>query len=75
MHDFTKEELIYLLKCADPKYGIHFESVCEKIEYMIDNYCDNDDFPGINLYPPICCKKCNQQVFGGYSCPCRFKED
>ena len=57
MNDFTKDELVYLLKCADPQYGIHFESVCEKLHAIIDNYCMHDEGIGID-YPAEKCLKC-----------------
>lgn len=56
MNDFTKEELIYLLKCADPAQGVHFESVCEKLQSMIDNYCEHTETVCIGGWVQKCVK-------------------
>lgn len=56
MNDFTKEELVYLLKCADPQYGIHFESVCEKLHAIIDNYCEHKETVNIGGWVSKCVK-------------------
>lgn len=60
MNDFTKEELIYILKCACPRNGIHFESACKKLNEMIDNYCEHDESQSDHNYEIERCKKCGK---------------
>lgn len=63
MNDFTRDELIYLLKCASPEYGIPFETVCEKIQSMIENYqCKHEpeNFMLLSNPPQFICKKCGE---------------
>ncbi len=48
MNDFTKEELIKLQDCVNhqcytqPFGSMELASACEKLQSMIDNYCEND---------------------------------
>jgi len=58
MNDLTKEELIYLLKCVDPKYGIYFEAICKKLQSIIDNYCEHDCKTTIWQCQITACSKC-----------------
>ncbi len=61
MNDFTKEELQYLLEMIDSirilNRSINDDELQEKIQSMIDNYCDHEWHPGGNR-PWLHCIKC-----------------
>ena len=65
MNDFTKEELKKLRDCLNyavgNPYGPTADSVMpldEKIQSMIDNYCENDFQPVIGKFQIESCHKC-----------------
>jgi len=45
----------------------------EKIDGMIDNYCEHDDSIEQDLLPQRNCEKCNMPVFGEFPCPCTLR--
>ncbi len=64
MNDFTKEELIDLNVIISVWHAKYIEDkeigkLSEKIQTMIDNYCDHDGEIGKD-YPAEKCMKCNK---------------
>jgi len=70
MNNFTKEELESLYDCCEP--GIYEDHpplfwkvmLQEKIQYMIDNYCEHEEYK--NLANVILCRKCD--AVGVFKC-------
>ena len=67
MNDFTKEELDYIYhSILHNELEHHLEEdlpqyatiMLEKIQSMIDNYCEHQPEP----YPEICCVKCQRTL-------------
>jgi hypothetical protein len=57
MNDFTKEELKEMLSIID--FEMHTQSLCDKIQSMIDNYCDHKFLPDCSCPNSKCeCDKC-----------------
>lgn len=77
MNDFTKEELgqIFLdINHNILKHGIQnvdpwYLDLRDKVESMIDNYCEHENDISESIYPQKECKKCNKIVFGDFICP------
>ena len=62
MNDFTKEELILILKFLRGAYSIESDGCelkAEKIQSLIDNYCEHESKINIGEAPMIC-KKCGK---------------
>ncbi len=66
MNDFTKEELQYLLEMIDSirilNRSINDDELQEKIQSMIDNYCDHADLIHSAWGRVVCCKKCHKEL-------------
>jgi hypothetical protein len=62
MNDFTKAELQYLFRTFTLTNGGDFEHKLEdKIQSMIDNYCDSQDICGGNhMYVMNKCASCGK---------------
>lgn len=77
MNDFTKEELQCLLLTLDNVYiasrTVRQDELQEKIQSMIDNYCQDDPSASELIHPSKICDKCHQLVFGDYQCPCLLR--
>lgn len=67
MNDFTKEELqilflemnISINRHKDLiKVALSYQSLKDKIESMIDDYCEHDWKKGVHLFNDIYCTKC-----------------
>ena len=61
MNDFTKEELLYMKNCMHALFDGLKEppgviSMCSKLQFMIDNYCDHKWTDGIgnHIYCGLC---------------------
>lgn len=78
MNNFTKEELQCLLLTLDNVYiasrTVRQHELQEKIQSMIDNYCEHKPDIQEYIYEPKTCSKCSQLVFGYYQCPCEELE-
>jgi len=66
MNDFTKEELERILQGVswwlDGDTAIYSESLINKIQSMIDNYCEHDTCAGeVEIFADTC-SKCNALV-------------
>lgn len=67
MNDFTKEELIKLQDCVNhqcytqPFGSLELAILCEKIQSMIDNYCEHE------LY----CTGCDSEQKHIHCCRCK----
>lgn len=64
MNDFTKEELealtiaihhLRMLKIQREEFYIGLQ---EKLQSMIDNYCEHDWHKGVHLFNDVYCTKC-----------------
>ena len=70
MNDFTKEELEYLLEITDSipivneKYNgdYYVYRLQDKIQSMIDNYCEHENLEFIGDVYGYRCKKCEKQL-------------
>lgn len=64
MNDFTKDELHEIKKCIewfDNNRVINFHAqLCNKIQSMIENYCEHDWRKGVHLFNDIYCAKCKK---------------
>lgn len=65
MNDFTKEELHHLeyslenlkFSCVNPEFESKIKDVTDKIQSMIDNYCEHD-YRSTGNHPWLHCIKC-----------------
>ena len=75
MNDFTKEELEYIANDIEAEFSEHSQyrtdkpvsqgwAILDKIQFMIDNYCEIKT-PTIANY---CCQKCNEEW---HKCDCK----
>jgi hypothetical protein len=64
MNDFTKEELENMLSIID--FEMHTQSLCNKIQSMIENYCDHHLINYCCRCDPenIVCDKCHRDLWG-----------
>jgi hypothetical protein len=75
MNEFTKEELQIIYETLgghvwqNPTQATYLRPIIDKIQSMIDNYCDDDDIKE-SIYPHKECEICHQLVWGNYECPC-----
>lgn len=67
MNDFTKDELEKLLSWADvyTEFGRSWTTklqmpLIDKIQSMIDNYCEHHWRKGVHLFNDIYCTKCKK---------------
>ena len=63
MNDFTKEELKIIFKCMDQLYDLCEAELLDKIQSLIDNYCEHknrepgyDEENGHHVYCTNCYK-------------------
>lgn len=63
MNDFTKKELLQILNCIgwfhEARPGMEKE-LEDKIQSMIDNYCNHEWRKGVHLFNDIYCTKCSK---------------
>lgn len=63
MNEFTKEELEELMHCVYAYRDLCDEDVednlCDKLKFMIDNYCEHESEPHEQ---EICCIKCQRTL-------------
>lgn len=67
MNEFTKEELKILfleLNIAIRNWGEskdlkNYPKLKDKIQSMIDNYCEHEWYKGVHLFDYVYCTKCN----------------
>jgi hypothetical protein len=57
MNDFTKEELEELVMWSKHLAGYN-PALLNKIQSLIDNYCDHEDGGEIEIFVDVC-RKCN----------------
>jgi hypothetical protein len=64
MNDFTKDELEDLIFCVKDHTNYQGDSIhnnlSEKLQAMIDNYCDNHDWERYGNTEITYCSKCNK---------------
>ncbi len=67
MNDFTKEELEelkrccnWVINCKDTHYTTITYGLPEKIQSMIDNYCEHEWRKGVHLFNDVYCTKCSK---------------
>lgn len=62
MNDFTKEELqnLFFYVQVVPSYHRRdgYNALMEKIQFMIDNYCEHDYHPVLGSFQIESCHKC-----------------
>ena len=52
MNDFTKEELKKIFKCIDQLYDLCEAELLDKIQSLIDNYCEHESIDEFDLFMP-----------------------
>lgn len=71
MNSFTKEELLNMLELVDSiliiNRSMNHDELQNKIQYMIDNYCEHLSIEFVGNVYGYNCKKCNKLFCGSHA--------